>query len=270
MVMKLGGSILEENVPASFIEDLKNLNSQGHRVVLIHGGGKEVSEVSLKMGKEPRFTVSPKGFRSRYTDEETLEIFTMVMAGKINKSIVSAMLRGGLPAVGMSGVDGGTVNAQRKNELLIVDERGRRRIIDGDFSGKIRRVDPAVINLLLEAGYVPVISPIASGDGCELLNVDGDRLSAHMAGALKADSLMLFTDVDGIIVEEKVIDTMTYMEAKELLPKIGHGMITKLYAALEALDMGVGEVRITSGLRDRPIVEAVANKVGTLITHGGT
>jgi acetylglutamate/LysW-gamma-L-alpha-aminoadipate kinase len=179
------------------------------------------------------------------------------------------MLRYGLQAVGISGVDGGTVNAPRKKDLLIVDEKGRKRLINGDYSGKIQTIDTNLVNLLLKADYIPVISPIALGNEYELLNVDGDRLAAHVAGALKAETLIFFTDVEGVIIGEQVVDTMTYMEAKEMLPKIGHGMITKLYAVLEALDRGVGEVRITSGLKVNPITEAMNNMTGTLITYDG-
>jgi acetylglutamate/LysW-gamma-L-alpha-aminoadipate kinase len=269
IVIKLGGSILEEKVPESFLEDLKHLKQQGHRVVIIHGGGKTVSEVSRKMGVEPQFIVSPKGFRSRYTDEDTIQIFTMVMAGKINKTIVSTILKSGLQAVGISGVDGGTVNAPRKKELLIVDDSGRKRFIDGDYSGKIQMIDPHLITLLLEGNYIPVVSPIAIGEAYELLNVDGDRLAAHVAGTLKADSLILFTNVEGLIIDGTRVATLTYMKAKEFLPKIGHGMITKLYAVLEALDMGVKEVRITSGLKENPIINTMNSRTGTLITYDG-
>jgi acetylglutamate/LysW-gamma-L-alpha-aminoadipate kinase len=268
VVIKLGGSILESVVPKSFLEDLKKMYQQGHQIVLIHGGGKTVSDVSRKMGKEPRFVLSPKGFRSRYSDKETIEIFAMAMTGRISKLIVSTILGEGLNAVGISGVEAGIVTAQRKKELLIVDENGRRRIIEGDYSGKITKVDPKLIQLLLEAKYLPVLSPIALGSNYELLNVDGDRLAAHVAGALQADYLILFTDVEGIVLDNKIVRTMDYIEAKELIPKIGHGMITKLYAALEALEMNVKEVNIGSGLRDNPITMAIEKKSGTLITYG--
>ncbi|MBS7645648.1 [LysW]-aminoadipate/[LysW]-glutamate kinase [Candidatus Bathyarchaeota archaeon] len=267
IVVKLGGSIFERAASKPFIEDVKTIYDQGHRLVLIHGGGRIVSEVSKRMGKEPRFVVSPKGFRSRYTDEEDIQIYSMVMAGKVNKSLVSAFLSGGLPAVGLSGLDGATVKARRKRELLIVDENGRRRIIDGDYSGKIEEVDPSLINLLLGEGYLPIVSPMALGEHYEPLNVDGDRLAAHVAGALKADALVIFTDVEGVILDGRTIGKLTYMEAEEVLPRIGHGMTTKVYAALEALDMGVKEVRISSGLRDKPLTEALTGDAGTLITH---
>ncbi|MEM2122316.1 MAG: [LysW]-aminoadipate/[LysW]-glutamate kinase [Candidatus Bathyarchaeia archaeon] len=267
LIVKLGGSIFEKAVSKPFIEDVKALHNHGHKLVLIHGGGRIVSEVSERMGKEPRFVFSPKGFRSRYTDEEDIQIYSMVMAGRVNKTLVSAFLSGGLPAVGLSGLDGATVKARRKRELLIVDENGRRRIIDGDYSGKIEGVDPSLINLLLREGYLPIISAIAIGENYEHLNVDGDRLAAHVAGALKADILILFTDVDGVVLDGKVVGKLTYMEAEELLPRIGHGMTTKIYAALEALDMGVKEVKISSGLRERPLTEAFTGESGTLITH---
>ena len=267
LVVKLGGSILEECMPETFLNDLKEA-MKTRQTVLIHGGRKIVNEVSSKMGKEPKFVVSPGGFRSRYTDEETMEIFTMVMAGKVNKSLVATLLKEGVPAVGLCGVDAGLVRAVRKKELVVVDENGRRRIIDGGYTGKVEKVDPGLIKTLLDQGYIPVIAPIAVGSEYEKLNVDGDRMAAYIAGALKAEQLILLTDVEGLMIGDKVAKALTLREVKGLLHKIGHGMITKIYAATEALEMGVKEVIIASGLKANPITSAMEHTAGTLITHG--
>ncbi|MEM4246060.1 MAG: [LysW]-aminoadipate/[LysW]-glutamate kinase [Candidatus Bathyarchaeia archaeon] len=264
IVIKLGGSVLEESMPDPFIEDLRGILTE-HTMILVHGGRKIVNEVSRRMGKEPQFIVNPKGFRSRYTDKETMDIFTMTMAGKINKALVSSLIKHGINAVGLSGIDGSLALAERKRELIVQDERGRRRIIDGGYTGKINRINTQLLRLLTEGGFVPVVSPIALGDQFELLNVDGDRMAAYIAGAMKADSLLLLTDVEGLLLEGKPIPRLSRRELEAVQPKIGHGMITKIYAAQEALGMGVREVIITSGKREKAVSSALNHQAGTLI-----
>ena len=148
LVIKMGGSILKEGASSELVSDLKAL-AKANRIVLVHGGGAEVTETAAKLGKEQQFIVSPQGFRSRYTDKETMEIFTMVMAGKINKQIVAALQSQGVPAVGLSGLDGLLLKAERKKRLIIVDGRGRKKVIDGGYTGKITEVNVNLLGLLL-------------------------------------------------------------------------------------------------------------------------
>src|SRR3989304_6534075 len=190
IVAKIGGSILKQETSPDLISDIKNVLS-GNRVVLVHGGGVEETEVASKMGKTQEFVVSPDGLRSRYTDKETIEIYTMAMVGKINKQIVCPLQSKGMPAVGLSGLDGLLVQAKRKERLIIVDERGRKKVIDGGYTGKISEVNANLLKLLLQNNYVPVIAPVAISEKFEPLNVDGDRTAAYIAGALKADQLIL-------------------------------------------------------------------------------
>src|SRR5512136_116207 len=189
LVIKMGGSILKEGASSDLVTDLKEVAKQ-HKVVLVHGGGAEVTEIASKLGKEQKFIMSPEGFRSRYTDKETIEIYTMVMAGKMNKQIVLALQSQGVAAVGLSGLDGGLLKAERKKKLIAVDERGRKRVIDGGYTGKLTSVDAGLLTLLLDKGYIPVVTPVAVSDEAEPLNVDGDRTAAIIAGALKADRLI--------------------------------------------------------------------------------
>ncbi|MGH9923660.1 MAG: [LysW]-aminoadipate/[LysW]-glutamate kinase, partial [Nitrososphaerales archaeon] len=135
IVIKIGGSVVD-GLHQSTMPDLKQVTSQD-KVILVHGGGKEVTSIAEKLGKEQRFVVSPGGIRSRYTDKETAEIYTMVMSGKINKEIVLMLQKNGINAIGLSGVDGGIIKAERKKKLIIVDERGRKIAIDGGYTGKI-------------------------------------------------------------------------------------------------------------------------------------
>ncbi|MEM0313404.1 MAG: [LysW]-aminoadipate/[LysW]-glutamate kinase, partial [Candidatus Bathyarchaeia archaeon] len=235
------------------------------RIVLVHGGGDEVTEIASKLGKEQKFVTSPEGFRSRYTDRETVEIYTMVIAGKINKQVVLALQSAGIPAFGLSGLDGALIRANRKKKIIVVDEVGRKRVIDGGYSGKISEVDPRPIELILENGFIPVIAPVALGEECEPLNVDADRTAAYVAASLKADKLVLLTDVDGLMLEGKVIPQLNVSDVEKILTKIGPGMITKVYAAMEAVNMGVSEAIIANGLRNSPISSAVRHSCGTVI-----
>ena len=265
LVIKMGGSILKEGASSELVSDLKALAKE-HKLVLVHGGGAEVTETAAKLGKEQKFIVSPQGFRSRYTDKETMEIFTMVMAGKINKQIVSALQSQGIAAVGLSGLDGALLKAERKKRLIIVDERGRKKVIDGGYTGKINEVKVDLLDFLLKKGYVPVVTPIAMSEEFEPLNVDGDRTAAVVAGALKADRLILLTDVQGLVLKGKPVPKITAAEAEGALSSIGKGMSTKVHAALEALKQGVKEVLVTSGVRQQPISSALKHEAGTVMT----
>lgn len=265
IVVKIGGSILKDDT-AAFVSDVRNVLAK-NRMVFVHGGGKEVTKIAKKFGKEQEFVVSPEGFRSRYTDKETIEIFTMVMVGKINKQIVLNLQQQGIQAVGLSGLDGPLLYAKRKKRLIIVGENGRKRVIDGGYTGTISRVNDFLLRLLLENGYTPVVAPIAMGEEFEPLNVDGDRTAAYVAGALKADKLILLTDVEGLIQNGKVVPKLSISEVQSLLPKIGVGMSTKIYAATEALKLGVGEVLISSGLGSLPISSPLNHKCGTVISR---
>jgi acetylglutamate/LysW-gamma-L-alpha-aminoadipate kinase len=265
-VIKMGGSILKEGASSDLVSDLKSLLSD-NKTVLVHGGGVEVTEIAAKLGKEQKFIVSPEGFRSRYTDKETIEIYSMVMAGKINKQIVLALQSQGVPAVGLSGLDGSILKAERKKRLIAVDERGRKRVINGGYTGKINQVNTDLLHLLLEKGYVPIVTPIAMSEEYEPLNVDGDRTAAIIAGALKADRLILLTDVQGLMHKGERIPKIGASEVKEILKSIGAGMSTKVHAALEALSQGVGEVLITSGAGKSPISSALKHETGTVITR---
>jgi len=266
LVIKMGGSILKEGTSSELVSDLKKLLKE-HKLILIHGGGAEVTETATKLGKEQQFIVSPQGFRSRYTDKETMKIFTMVMAGKINKQIVLALQSQGIPTVGLSGLDATLLKAERKKRLIIVDERGRKKVIDGGYTGKIIEVRVDLLTLLLEKGYVPVVTPIAVSEEFEPLNVDGDRTAAVVAGALKADRLILLTDVEGLLLKGILVPKITAAEAEDALSSIGKGMSTKVHAALEALNQGVKEVLVTSGVKKQPISSALNHESGTVMTN---
>lgn len=264
IVIKIGGSVVDGLHPST-LADIKAI-AEKEKLVFVHGGGKEVTSIATKLGKEQKFIVSPGGVRSRYTDKETAEIYTMVMSGKINKTIVGMLLRQGIKAVGIAGIDGSVLKAERKKKLVIVNEKGRKMAIDGGYTGKISDVDPSLVNKLVESGYVPVVSPIALSEDYDFLNVDGDRAAAYVAGGVKADKVIFVTNVNGLMLNEKLVTGLTLEQAKDALPKIGFGMEKKVLACTEAIEMGVGEAIIASGQVDSPISSAIAHNNCTVIT----
>jgi len=264
ITIKIGGSVVDELHPST-ISDLKKV-LQKEKIILVHGGGKEVTRISEALGKEQKFIVSPGGIKSRYTDKETVEIFTMVMSGKINKMIVGMLQKNGINAVGLSGIDGQIIQAERKKKLVVINEKGRKMAIDGGYTGKIKDVNVGLVKSILDQGYLPVISPIAISEEFDFLNVDGDRAAAHVAGKMHSDKILFLTNVDGLLMNDKLVKSLSLSEAKELLPKIGFGMEKKILAATEALEMGVKQALIANGQKENPISAAIANENCTVIT----
>ena len=263
IVIKIGGSVVD-GLHSSALADIKSI-AEKYKLVIVHGGGKEVTATATKLGKQQKFIVSPGGVRSRYTDKETAEIYTMVMSGKLNKAIVQMLLRQDINAVGVAGIDGGILKAERKKKLLVINEKGRKMMIEGGYTGKITSVDASLVNDLVRSGYVPVISPIALSEEFDFLNVDGDRAAAYVAGGLKADKVIFITDVNGLILNEKLVSSMTLDQAKAASPKIGSGMDKKVLACIEALEMGVKEAVIASGQTENPVSTAMTHRNCTVI-----
>ncbi|MDP9197466.1 MAG: [LysW]-aminoadipate/[LysW]-glutamate kinase [Thermoproteota archaeon] len=264
IVIKFGGSVVNDLHPST-IKDLHNISSN-EKLLLVHGGGNEVTSVATKLGKEQRFVVSPGGIRSRYTDKETAEIYTMVMSGKINKLIVRMLLKEGIKAVGLSGVDNHILRAIRKSKLIVINEKGRKMLIDGGYTGKIKSVETELLNLLLSGGYVPVISPVALSEEFDFLNVDGDRAAAYIGGILGADRVIFVTNVNGLYLDGTLVQDISLEEAKQILPKIGFGMEKKVLACTEALSLGANEAIISSGMVRDPISSAIAHKNCTVFS----
>jgi acetylglutamate/LysW-gamma-L-alpha-aminoadipate kinase len=173
----------------------------------------------------------------------------------------------GINAIGLSGVDARVMEAERKKTLLIINEKGRKQAIDGGYTGKITKVNASFIKSLLAQGLTPVISPIAISEESEFLNVDGDRAAAYVAGSVGCDKVLFITNVDGLLMDDKLVTKLTLAEAKEIRPKIGPGMEKKILAATEALDMGVKEALIANGQRENPISAAIAHDNCTVIQH---
>ena len=248
--------------------DVAEIAKQGEQVVLVHGGSHETNVISEQLGHPPRFVTSISGHTSRYTDRQTLEIFAMVVAGRINKLLVEQLQRLGVNAVGLSGLDGRLLEAKRKSALRIV-EGGKRKILRGEYSGKIEQVNTPLLRALLEAGYVPVVAPLAISHQSEALNVDGDRVAAAIGSALKAQTVIILSNVPGLLrdVEDdtSLIHHIPASQAEEYLDRYARGrMKRKILGAVEALRDGAGRVIIADGRVAQPLQQALAGQ-GTIV-----
>lgn len=264
IVVKAGGRALEQNID-NILKSIALRFASGLKMVFVHGGGDIVTKYETLMGIEPRFVVSPQGIRSRYTDEKELEVYVMVMAGKINKEIVAKLNMLEVRAVGLTGVDAGFMKAERKKKIVIMDENNRKKIIPGGYTGMIKRVDADFLTTIVERGYLPVVAPIAFGEEGELLNVDADQAAAKIAESIPAEKLLLLTDVEGVLIEDKLAKRITVDEVDELKSKIGFGMNRKVLMCAGVVRSGVRESIISSGLIEDPL-KALDEDLGTRIT----
>jgi len=266
LVIKVGGSqgINYDAVCA----DVAALVHDGVRIVLVHGGSHETNVISERLGKPPKTLTSVSGYTSRYTDRETLEIFAMVYAGKMNKIIVEKLQKLGVNAVGLSGLDGRLLEGPRKAAITVI-EGGKKRVIRDDFTGKVEQVNVALLWLLLEHGYTPVVAPLAISPDSEAINVDGDRAAAMIAHALGAEQLIILSNVPGLlrnfpdesslirhIPKDRVEESMAFAEGR---------MKKKVMGAAEALAGGMVKQVIFADARvEAPIRAAMAGQ-GTVI-----
>ncbi len=266
IVVKAGGSAgLDMEAVCA---DIAELAQQDTQVVLVHGGSHETNTISEKLGHPPRFVTSASGHVSRYTDRQTLEIYAMVTAGRINKSLVERLQQLGVNAVGLSGLDGRLLEGTRKATLRIV-ENGKPKVLRGEYSGKIERVNAALLLTLLQAGYTPVVAPLAISYEGQAVNVDGDRAAAAIGSALKAQTVIILSNVPGLLRdlpdETSLIAHIPLAQAQDHLERYAQGrMKRKLLGAIEALQQGVGKVIIADGRASQPLHRALAGQ-GTVI-----
>jgi len=265
IVVKLGGT---EGVDFSAIcADALELLKQEQKIVFVHGGSAEANALGEAVGSPPRFITSPSGYSSRYTDRKTLEIFLMAVNGKVNSLLVEQLQRLGVNAFGLSGLDGRLMQATRKDSIQSV-ENGKRKIIRDDYTGKIEQINTGLLHMLLEAGYLPVVAPVAVSMQGEALNVDADRAAAMLAAALQAETLILLTAVPGLMKnfpdESSLIRQLPQTKLPEALEAAQGRMKKKVLGAEEALKGGVGRVIIADGRIQNPITNAI-NGNGTVI-----
>lgn len=265
VVVKLGGT---EGVDFSAIcKDAAELLGQGQKLVLVHGGSAEANALGEALGTPPRFITSPSGFTSRYTDRHTLEIFAMAVNGKVNTLLVEQLQCLGINALGLSGLDGRLMEGVRKDAIQSV-ENGKRKIIRDDYTGKIEKVNAALLTTLLEGGYLPVVAPIAASTSGEALNVDADRAAAMLAIALRAETLLLLTAVPGLMRsfpdELSLIKKLPSQKLDEAIGFAEGRMKKKVLGAQEAIAGGVKRVIIADGRTGTPISTALSGN-GTVI-----
>ena len=244
-VIKYGGAAqVKDELKESFAKDIVILNFIGIRTAVVHGGGPKISAIMEKMGKKPQFIQG-----QRVTDEETMDIVEMVLGGHVNKEIVSLINNQGGKAVGLSGKDGGLIKAKKKI-IKKSAETGVEEIIDLGLVGEVTHVDPDILITLKKDGFIPVISPVGVGQKGETLNINADYVAASVASALKAEKLILLTDVPGIIGKDnRIVSTLTKQKIKKLIENgtITGGMLPKVQACLKAIEGGVSKTHIIDG-----------------------
>ena len=259
IVIKYGGNaMINEQLKQQVMEDIALLWLIGVKVVLVHGGGPEINDIMGKLGKKAEFVDG-----LRVTDKETVDIVQMVLAGKVNKSLVTLLQMKGGHAVGLSGIDGGMIEAEIKDERL-------------GYVGRITKIRPQPINDLLEKNYIPVISTVASDRQGNVYNINGDTAAAYIAGALHAERLLMMTDIAGILRDKddpsSLIPEITIAEANKLHEEgvISGGMIPKVDCCIEAIREGVKNVTILDGRVPHSILmELLTDEgAGTMVTEG--
>ena len=269
VVVKIGGARAVD--PEGALADVASLVEDGEDVVLTHGGSTAVDETLEELGEEPTYVETPGGVVGRFTDERTMDVFKMVMPGKLNTDLVESLQNEGVDAVGLSGTDGKLLSGKRKSAVR-VKEDGKKKIKRGDHSGKIESVNADLLETVLAGGYTPVVSvPVLGKEkdgGYTAVNADADRAAAAIAGTLEAD-LVLLTDVSGVYKdpddESTKIDSASTPEAFETVKSAAEGFMTKkVMAAEEALTGGASSVVVADANADEPISSALAGEGTTL------
>jgi acetylglutamate/LysW-gamma-L-alpha-aminoadipate kinase len=266
LVIKIGGA---EGINHDAIaDDVAALQGEGQRLVIVHGGSALTNQVATALDHPPQFVTSTSGYTSRRTDRRTLEIFEMVYCGQVNKGLVEILQRRGVNALGLSGLDGRLWQGPRKAAIQIVDEHGRRRVLRDDYTGRVEQVNVTLLAALLDAGYTPVLTPPAISYAGEAINVDGDRAAAATAVALRAETLVILSNVPGLLDrfpdEDSLIRHIPADRLEAFMAVAQDRMKKKVMGAGEALAGGVARVIFADGRVDRPVQRALAGE-GTVI-----
>jgi acetylglutamate/LysW-gamma-L-alpha-aminoadipate kinase len=271
VVIKIGGALIAKNFN-NVIKDIANIYlnySEKYSLVVVHGGGPQINDTLRKMNKEPKYFKTPSGFTTRYTDQDAINAAIMTLGGINNKRLVEALQKQGVNAFGFTGIDGGVIEAIRKDKILVLinDKKIMKR---GEYSGKVSHVSTSIIEYLLQNQYLPVIGSLAKSKEGDIVNVDGDRAASKVASALKANILISMTDVDGIYKDlndnNSMIKNINFNQLEDLLEKLEGGMKKKAYAAFEAFKTGAKKVIICSGLTETPLLDVLEKNAGTVIS----
>lgn len=258
VVIKVGGARAVN--PAGAVEDVGALADDGEEVVVVHGGSTAVDETLERLGEKPEYVETPGGVVGRFTDERTMEVFEMVLPGKLNTDLTAQLRADGVDALGLSGVDGGLLTGPRKSAVKVVED-GKTKIRRGEHSGKIESVNDDLLESLLADGYTPVVTvPMVADDGTPV-NADADRAAAAVAGALDA-TLVVLTDVPGVLDDpndpETLIERAATPAELERVESVAEGFMgKKVMAAKEALDGGAASVVVADANSEKPIRSAL-------------
>ncbi|MBI5210791.1 MAG: acetylglutamate kinase [Elusimicrobia bacterium] len=263
-VVKVGGRVVARpKTLDAVVEDVCLLQEVGIKVVLVHGGGPQATELSRAMGFEPRFVAG-----RRVTDERALEVAKMVYAGKVNIDILASFRAHQAPAVGVSGVDGGLVTARRRPKKLVA-EPGREPVeVDYGLVGDIEGVDPRPLETLLAGGYTPVIACLGSDPEGTILNINADSVAEAVARALRAEKLVVITDTEGLLKDAAdPASLVSYTDVEEVLKfkadgRLSGGMLPKVEACLRALEGGVRRTHIINGLKPGALQREIFTNAG--------
>ena len=261
IVIKYGGSTMEEQgLKRSFALDVVLLKYIGINPVIVHGGGPQIGDVLTKMGKKSQFIEG-----MRVTDEETMDVVEMVLVGKVNKELVTLINQQGGKAVGLSGKDGKLIIAKK---LRLTKSHGKGEIpevIDIGMVGEVKTINPGIIEALEKENFIPIIAPVGVGEEGETYNINADLVAGKVASALKAEKLILLTDVEGVMDEKhRLIPTLDTKQAKSLMAQkvISSGMIPKVNCCLGALEEGVTKTHIIDGRVEHAILLEIFTDVG--------
>ena len=248
IVVKYGGhAMVDEQLKEDFARDITLLKFIGLNPVVVHGGGPQINKVLEQMGISSTFV---KGMR--LTDEPTMDVVEMVLGGKVNKSIVAQINSQGGKAVGLSGKDGGLIQAKKLTIVFREDETKPPEIIDPGLVGDVTAIQPEIIHTLTSQGFIPIIAPVGTGPSGETFNINADLVAGKVAAALSAGRLIFITDVDGLMdAAGQLVSTVDKARAEQMIEdqSISGGMIPKMECALEALAQGIEKVQMINGKR---------------------
>jgi acetylglutamate kinase len=267
-VIKYGGSaMIDEALKKGFAQDIVLMRYIGINPVIVHGGGPQIGKIMERMGKKSTFVSG-----QRVTDEETMDIVEMVLGGKVNKEIVNLINQAGGKAVGLTGKDGGLIQASKMMLTKKSEETGEPEIIDLGLVGEVREVRPGALVALEEGGFIPVIAPVGVGGNGETYNINADLVAGSVAGALKAEKLILLTDQAGILDQnKKLIPALNKKNVEDLIASgvIAGGMLPKTKSSFQALDAGCSKVHIIDGRVPHALLLEIFTEagVGTEITR---
>ncbi len=270
IVIKYGGhAMVDDQLKEDFARDVTLLKFIGLNPVVVHGGGPQINSVLQQMGIQSTFV---KGMR--LTDTPTMDVVEMVLGGKVNKAIVAQINRQGGKAVGLSGKDGGLIQAKKLHIVFQNDEKTPPEIIDPGHVGEVTLINPDLINTLAQHGFIPIIAPVGVGESGETYNINADMVACRVAVALAAGRLIYLTDVDGVLdADGKLISSIDAVTVQQLSKAgiISGGMIPKINYALEALKRGVEKVPIINGKkRHSLLLELFTDRgIGTEVTMTG-